>query len=1583
VSVLAAIRDLGNERADLIRLAEAVSLAVLIDPPLLRRARLELAAGADAGTEADLWLSPLVKSRSPDGIVLLPEAAEELRQRLRRDPERLRLAWEMTRTLHAHFSPAVRLEEEVAWLSVASEADAAQRIESLLRSVLAAMVVGERRGLARWAARALPMLPSAVRRSEAAQMLTAGAQLRLAGDAAPIRAREGMPDWTSWVAPADLPRVAVRVRLLPGAIELDAATTEGGNLLQLPATHPLLVDLSWEDAAGGPAAVQVTFHRGEKKRVAVPVQEIRLRTVLGEVYDLRQVGRAPNRLRDWIQDFTEERERHRPFFGRREDLARIEAALRDPSGPRLVVLTGDVGAGKTALLARLLDLREAAGLPAPHHFFRRGRRSEEVAAAERSLVAQIAAAFPEIEARAAFGGLAEVLNRVCLRFTPVEPLTLILDAVDEAEDGAGLTLLPEALPPGLAVVVSATNPQALTPPLSQSAAAWIELASDERALAEYWSHYARQHELPVYANERAERLSEGNFGVASLLNDWLKSGSRRPRELLAGAARKSVEDPGSSDVWAVIDAMVEVAGERGLGVDMRWLGVLAAARGPLPASALAAIVGADLLAGGLADTALVRQLVTDSEDLLYELREGVAKERLGGTWSGQTDQDRLIAEAITPAALVEPSSPGLRRYALRNAVHHWLAAHESETPKSLGRDAALAAAYQLGLNLTYLTEKCRVLGVDSARRELRRLAMATGDTTLSPLRLPLVPEALRILTEEAARIQQDPTSLPAIFYSQVRGFAYDQQPAWLDLDMLRRAFKLPAGVPMLRRARPPAAALTLWQGPPEAEPAPRRVPPARHSGSIAGCALLATTALSWSEDGTLKVWDLVSGALRRTLAGHQAAVTGCVLLDRDRAVSSSRDGTLRVWDVDKGTLLGTLTGHRGEVLGVESIDGHRVVSWSADRTLGIWDVGDGTGPAYRRLRWLVGEHHGAITACAVSRDQRFIVSGSADTTLRLWDVATDELVCVFRGHTAPVTGVVVLRGGTLVVSCSLDRTLRVWRLDAASPESHGSPGGEVAVRSPLATIEAHLLGILGCAVSGEDPRLATWSLDRQVGLWDLSRLYELPPVPERSGAELREALRGQLLEGHRGAVLAAAFVPGEHQLVTSSADGTVRTWNARTGGAIAVLEGHQGEVRALDAAVRPLRASRYDLPRPVILSGSDDRTLRLWRVDGSLWTAMDRGEDEIVVCLGVPGGSFVVTGSRRARVELRDLTGKSTALGESRVSPLGSLAGGVIARAAPRGSFRDHVTVELWDLPAPWDLVTWHWNSDRGRALLVHWGFGKGGEPAWVEGHSGPVLACALTPIEGRLLTASMDHNLCVWRFPLVPSAVPLAVLSGHQGPVADVQVPTSGVSMALSASWDGTLRVWNLGRDDAYSLLGVLSGHTDRVLACAISPDTRLAVSASADRTLRVWDLFPSGPRPLAVLPGHQAAVTGCAFTPGGGRIVSRSLDGTLGIWDVASGSRLATLRGHANHIHAFAIGRDPDLLYSCSEDRTVRAWDLETGEARGVFYGTSPIRALAAVDGGVYAGDEAGNVWVLEAHDREPQFASSGPPVDSSLGF
>src|SRR4051812_11549791 len=92
-----AIMSLAKERIGLLqaqsskalKLAEVVSLAVMVEPALLRRARLELVPGADAAAEADLWLSGLVLTSSPEGIVLLSDVAEALRKRLSTDPDRL------------------------------------------------------------------------------------------------------------------------------------------------------------------------------------------------------------------------------------------------------------------------------------------------------------------------------------------------------------------------------------------------------------------------------------------------------------------------------------------------------------------------------------------------------------------------------------------------------------------------------------------------------------------------------------------------------------------------------------------------------------------------------------------------------------------------------------------------------------------------------------------------------------------------------------------------------------------------------------------------------------------------------------------------------------------------------------------------------------------------------------------------------------------------------------------------------------------------------------------------------------------------------------------------------------------------------------------------------------------------------------------------------------------------------------------------------------------------------------------------------------------------------------------------------
>jgi WD40 repeat protein len=132
-----------------------------------------------------------------------------------------------------------------------------------------------------------------------------------------------------------------------------------------------------------------------------------------------------------------------------------------------------------------------------------------------------------------------------------------------------------------------------------------------------------------------------------------------------------------------------------------------------------------------------------------------------------------------------------------------------------------------------------------------------------------------------------------------------------------------------------------------------------------------TRAVSASEDRTLKVWDLGSGAMLRSLEGHAEEVSAVVVTpDGTRAISASNDGTLKVWDLGTGAMLRSLEGHP---LGVRAVavtpDGSRAASASSDRTLKVWDLGSGV-----LLATFATDY--PLTCCAVSPSGKtFIAAG--------------------------------------------------------------------------------------------------------------------------------------------------------------------------------------------------------------------------------------------------------------------------------------------------------------------------------------------------------------------------------------------------------------------------------------------------------------------------------------------------------------------------------------------------------------------------------------------------------------------------------
>jgi len=246
------------------------------------------------------------------------------------------------------------------------------------------------------------------------------------------------------------------------------------------------------------------------------------------------------------------------------------------------------------------------------------------------------------------------------------------------------------------------------------------------------------------------------------------------------------------------------------------------------------------------------------------------------------------------------------------------------------------------------------------------------------------------------------------------------------------------------------------------------------------------------------------------------------------------------------------------------------------------------------------------------------------------------------------------------------------------------------------------------------------------------------------------------------------------------------------------------------------------------------------------------------------------------------------------------------------------------EIPRPF-LTSWHSLPDVPHPALIR----------TLQGHTGEVTGCAVSPDGDSIVSASSDNTLKVWD---AHTGAARLTLRGHTGEVTGCAVSPDGDSI-VSASDDSTLKVW-----DAYTgeVRLTLRGHTDRVTGCAVSPDGDSIVSASWDKTLKVWDARTGEAR--LTLRGHNSPVNGCAVSPDGDSIVSASSDKTLKVWDARTGEARLTLRGHTRWVSGCAVSPDGDSIVSASSDKTLKVWDARTGATRLTLEGhTDGVRGCA----------------------------------------
>lgn len=635
-----------------------------------------------------------------------------------------------------------------------------------------------------------------------------------------------------------------------------------------------------------------------------------------------------------------------------------------------------------------------------------------------------------------------------------------------------------------------------------------------------------------------------------------------------------------------------------------------------------------------------------------------------------------------------------------------------------------------------------------------------------------------------------------------------------------------------------------------------------------------------SADGFLRSWQMPPPPAPKSPAPAKDAITSLTMTpDGATALYVTADKTATLVPLATGVPSAPFAGAKAAIEAAAlSPDQQTVAAGCADGSLILWDK------AGKTKGEVAAANVGGVSAVAFHPTQLILMTAGADGVAKGWNLPIDpkqpkEKAAKFeiKAHTGKVNAALFHPTSGQVITAGADKLIRVW--DPAMPMKVVKEIGPLAAPATVLTISKDGLTLAG--VVGKDVILWTLADGKEAGkIASPADVHALSFNADKTrlvlgradnSAVLVEVATGAVLQAfpHTGAVKGVFHHPTQPQVITASADKSLLIHTVTVTKATALGGKSNG----------------------IAISPTGDRVLTVGPGKAATsWTTANSAKEKAFESGGDATAAAISKDGQKAAVAGADGSIKLYTIADGKM--IGSIVGG-----APATDLAFHPTNPvLVGVLNNKTAAAWNIAFTAGQPLPPEFGKAMQTFP-----HPAGVSGVAFNA-EGLFFTGGEDKQARRFR---IASDAP-AKNFAHPNLVDAVAFDETGTLLATGCH-DGNLRIWDIAKGTA---LKTIVAHVQTmpvnqqnpIYCVAWGPGSKQILTASYDKTCKLWDAASGNmvkefkaavdPAPGAKVEppkgpiGHRDQVFTAAFTKDGKLFATGSSDRTIKLWDVASGN-------------------------------------------------------------------------------------------------